>query len=90
MLRPAVFPTRVNIELTNHCNQRCVLCPRQGFTRPLGFMARPVFERVTEECAAHGTRLWLHFLGESLLHRDLLGLITAARSTRRSGRAGRS
>ena len=43
-------PVKVNVEVTNHCNQRCVLCPRLGFTRPLGFMARDVFEKVAREC----------------------------------------
>lgn len=46
MLAPEPFPSRVNVEVTNHCNQRCVLCPRLGFTRPLGFMAADVFARV--------------------------------------------
>jgi MoaA/NifB/PqqE/SkfB family radical SAM enzyme len=79
MSSPAPFPTRVNVELTNHCNQRCVLCPRQGFTRPLGFMDADLFARVAGECAAHGTRMWLHFLGEPLLHRGLVDLIRVAK-----------
>jgi MoaA/NifB/PqqE/SkfB family radical SAM enzyme len=79
---PAVapFPTRVNIELTNHCNQRCPLCPRREFTRPLGFMSRTVYERVVSECAQHPTKLWLHFLGEPLLHKDVLGMIRFAKA----------
>jgi len=78
--RPAPFPSRVNVELTNHCNQRCVLCPRQGFTRPLGFMDFDVFARVAAECAPHGTRLWLHFLGEPLLHRQLGRMVRFAKA----------
>ena len=73
------FPSRINIELTNHCNQRCPLCPRQQFTRPLGFMDRGLYERVVLECAQHPTRLWLHFLGEPLLHRDLVRMIRFAK-----------
>jgi MoaA/NifB/PqqE/SkfB family radical SAM enzyme len=73
------FPRRVNIELTNYCNQRCTLCPRQGFTRPLGFMDRTVYERVARECADHQSKLWLHFLGEPLLHRDVVGMIRFAK-----------
>jgi MoaA/NifB/PqqE/SkfB family radical SAM enzyme len=80
MVRPDAFPRRVNVELTNHCNQRCPLCPRLGFTRPLGFMARDVFDRVVAECARHPTRLWLHFLGEPLLHRDVVAMIRAAKA----------
>jgi MoaA/NifB/PqqE/SkfB family radical SAM enzyme len=73
------FPRRVNIELTNYCNQRCALCPRQAFTRPLGFMERALFERVARECAGHACKLWLHFLGEPLLHRDLVRMIRFAK-----------
>jgi MoaA/NifB/PqqE/SkfB family radical SAM enzyme len=76
---PAPFPRRVSVEVTNYCNQRCVLCPRQGFTRPLGFMDRELFERIALECARHPTRLWLHFLGEPLLHRDLVRMIEFAK-----------
>jgi MoaA/NifB/PqqE/SkfB family radical SAM enzyme len=79
MEAPPHFPLRVNVEVTNHCNQRCVLCPRQEFTRPLGFMAIERFERIVAECAAHPTRLWLHFLGEPLLHRGLARMIRLAK-----------
>src|SRR5688572_10192429 len=75
----AAFPRRINVEVTNHCNQRCPLCPRQGFTRPLGFMDRALYERIVEECALHGARVWLHFLGEPLLHRGLVDMIRFAK-----------
>ena len=80
MPSPSAFPSRVNVEVTNHCNQRCTLCPRQEFTRPLGFMAMDVFERVVAECAPQDTRLWLHFLGEPLLHRQLVRMIGLAKA----------
>jgi MoaA/NifB/PqqE/SkfB family radical SAM enzyme len=37
------------------------------------------FERIVTECAAHATRLWLHFLGEPLLHRGLARMIRLAK-----------
>ncbi len=80
MRRALAFPRRINVELTNHCNQRCRLCPRLGFTRPLGFMDPAVFGRLARECARHETALWLHFLGESLLHPELPALIRDARA----------
>lgn len=73
------FPRRINVELTNHCNQRCRLCPRQGFTRPLGFFDPALFERLARECAGRETTLWLHFLGEPLLHRDAAALVRRAK-----------
>jgi MoaA/NifB/PqqE/SkfB family radical SAM enzyme len=76
----APFPTRVSVEVTNHCNQRCALCPRQAFTRPLGFMTEDVFARVVAQCAPHRARLWLHFLGEPLLHRALVRMIRHAKA----------
>ncbi len=80
LVTPAPFPSRVSVELTNHCNQRCTLCPRQAFTRPLGFMDFDVFARVATECAPHGARLWLHFLGEPLLHRQLGRMVRFAKA----------
>jgi MoaA/NifB/PqqE/SkfB family radical SAM enzyme len=73
------FPKRINVELTNYCNQRCPLCPRQQFTRPLGFMPRELFERIALECARHDTLLWLHFLGEPLLHRHAVPMVRLAK-----------
>lgn len=73
------FPRRINVEPTNHCNQRCRLCPRLGFTRPLGFMPMALFARIADECAGHDTALWLHFLGEPLLHREVGAMIRHAK-----------
>lgn len=42
-------------------------------------MRRDVFARVAAEAARHGTVLWLHFLGEPLLHPQLVELIEDAR-----------
>lgn len=75
----APFPRRINVEPTNHCNQRCRLCPRLGFTRPLGFMSMELFARIADECAGHDTALWLHFLGEPLLHREVIAMVRYAK-----------
>ena len=39
-----------------------------------------LFERIARECAQHATRLWLHFLGEPLLHRGLVQMIRMAKA----------
>lgn len=66
--------------MTNRCNQACRLCPREGFTRPLGLIDPGRFHRVVEEVAQHDTVLWLHFLGEPLLHPRLADLVADAKA----------
>lgn len=77
-LEALAFPARVSVEVTNRCNQTCRLCPRAGFTRPVGSMHRDRFGRIVAEIAAHRTVLWMHFLGEPLLHPELLDLVADA------------
>lgn len=38
-----------------------------------------LFRRIARECAGRDTALWLHFLGEPLLHRGLLDLVRYAK-----------
>ncbi len=64
-----------NIELTNRCPMKCIMCPRtQHMTRDQGFMDMGLFKKVIDELAAvnpsfHNNRVvWLHHFGESLLH----------------------
>ena len=64
-----------NIELTNKCPMKCVMCPRtNNMTRPQGFMDYRLFQRAVDELAlanpsfAREHVIWLHHFGESLLH----------------------
>lgn len=64
-----------NIELTNHCLMKCVMCPRTyAMDRPQGFMRLDGFRKVIDELAQipayqRGERqIWLHHFGESLMH----------------------
>jgi len=62
-----------NIELTNNCIMKCVMCPRTtSMTRPKGFMPENVFETVIEQYIKDNknipSHVWLHHFGESLLH----------------------
>ena len=64
-----------NIELTNRCPMRCVMCPRtKNMTRPQGFMDYRLFQRAIDELASANPSfagehvVWLHHFGESLLH----------------------
>jgi len=64
-----------NIELTNRCPMRCVMCPRTNYmTREQGFMEFTLFKKITDELAdanpsfQNDKVVWLHHFGESLLH----------------------
>ncbi len=64
-----------NIELTNHCVMRCVMCPRtKSMTRVCGYMDFDLFAKAIDELSAVNGSLkrdvpvWLHHFGESLLH----------------------
>lgn len=64
-----------NIELTNKCPLKCVMCARtHGMTRPQGFMDFDLFRQVIDELCAQippgspAPEVWQHHFGESLLH----------------------
>ncbi|MEA1958787.1 MAG: radical SAM/SPASM domain-containing protein [Chloroflexota bacterium] len=64
-----------NIELTNRCPMKCIMCPRtNNMTRPQGFMDCELFQRAIDELVSinpeyiDSRMVWLHHFGESLLH----------------------
>ena len=67
------LPELVNIELTNHCNIRCIICPHgHGLVKNKGYMSIDVFKRIIDGLAAikelNLQRINLCGVGESLLH----------------------
>ncbi len=71
-LPPPDFPPRVQLEITNRCNLRCIMCTRNQMTRPLGDMAFETVRRAADECCQEpGCVVCLYFLGEPLLNREL-------------------
>ena len=74
-------PHVVEIELTNDCNQRCVHCPRNQMTRPVGYMAFPTFAKVVDEMARYPYRvLRMVGLGEAAMHPDFARMLDYAKS----------
>jgi radical SAM protein with 4Fe4S-binding SPASM domain len=76
------FPTRIHIESTNVCNLDCLFCPYGRQTRQKGYMGLELFKKIIAECQGHDVRLWLHFLGEPLLNRDLPSMVAFAKEHR--------
>jgi len=71
-LRPPDFPPRVQLEITNRCNLRCIMCTRNQMTRPQGDMSFETVRQVADECCMEpGTVLCLYFMGEPLLNKEL-------------------
>ena len=66
----------VYIEITNRCNLACDFC--HGTKRPLGTMPPEDFRRIAEKLRGETSYLYLHVLGEPLLHPQLKELLAIA------------
>lgn len=67
-------PDSILVELTNHCNLKCPVCPTtHGMTRPRGFMTRRTFDMMVTSLQKHGLRPQLRFMfaGEPMVHEDI-------------------
>lgn len=81
-----VFPPKSYIiELTNYCNLKCTMCNfhsgASAGRREKGFMSASLATRLLAEISeSSADKPWvaLHGAGESLLHRDLIKILTSA------------
>lgn len=64
---------KIYIEITNHCNLACSFCHRSQ--RPQAFMSPSTFAAVIRQLEGFTEHLYLHVLGEPLLHPDLAALL---------------
>ena len=63
------------LEITNVCNLRCSFCP--GTRRPQGFLSPEDFRLLAGRLRPHTEYLYLHLMGEPLLHPRLEELLEA-------------
>jgi MoaA/NifB/PqqE/SkfB family radical SAM enzyme len=65
------IPQVIQLEVTNYCNAKCILCPYTKITRPKGYMPWHIFEKIINECSqfekGRGLKLILHKDGEPLM-----------------------
>jgi radical SAM protein with 4Fe4S-binding SPASM domain len=74
------FPNRVTLELTNHCNLSCAMCPRRFMSGPKGYMAFSIFKKVVDEMAQRNhIALVPFFRGESMLHQRCIEMLAHAK-----------
>ena len=45
----------VDMEITNQCGSECLMCPRDGITRPRGMMLDEVFKAVSDKLIREGS-----------------------------------
>lgn len=75
------FPRLIDIELTNLCNFRCLMCPTGTFSqkRAKGFMTEQVFRKIVEEIAPRGTALRFIRFGEPTMHPQFFQFLEIAK-----------
>lgn len=74
-------PIKLWIELTNHCNLKCKLCPnREIHISKKGFMKWYLFKKIIDDAEGKVRELNLFHRGESLLHPKLFDMIEYAGS----------
>lgn len=73
------FPLELAIEITNHCNVDCVMCPRNKMERPKGYMDISLFKEIVNQAKGKTEFMFLHLAGEPLLHPDLPEMISLSR-----------
>ncbi|MDP8254652.1 MAG: radical SAM protein [Candidatus Alcyoniella australis] len=75
------FPRYLHVEITNRCNMRCVMCPREQMDRPTGLIDQGLFRRIVDQAAQHANLIEgvaLMGLGEPLLHPQFVELTKLA------------
>ncbi|PKN75746.1 MAG: hypothetical protein CVU52_05870 [Deltaproteobacteria bacterium HGW-Deltaproteobacteria-10] len=62
-----LFPQEAAIEITNHCNLTCLMCPHKKMTRPKGVMDFGLFRKIIDDLKGKTEFVYLYGTGESLL-----------------------
>src|SRR3989344_5281753 len=74
------YPRYIQIEPTNHCNQRCIMCPRNepNFNVPYGDISFDKYLMILEKIPTI-TNIQLNGLGEPFLHPQIFSMISEAK-----------
>jgi sulfatase maturation enzyme AslB (radical SAM superfamily) len=70
--------SQIYCEITNVCNMNCVFCP--GTMREPVFMSYELFEKAARQAQPLCDQIYLHLMGEPLLHPDLGRILAFCRS----------
>ncbi|MTK11391.1 MAG: radical SAM protein [Clostridiaceae bacterium] len=75
------FPRYIDIELTNYCNYRCLMCPVGTGTmkREQGFMSNETYNKIVDQIKDYKTPLRFIRWGEPTLHKSFIEYIKKAK-----------
>jgi len=75
------FPYIVDVELTNHCNLKCIFCAGQNaMTREKGFISEKLLMKAVDECSLFNTPIRFIRWGEPFLHPKIISFIEYVKS----------
>ncbi len=78
--KPWGWPTHLQVEPTNLCNLKCLLCPvTEGLRRPKGHMDPDLFRRFIDEVGEYVFLIILWDWGEPFLNPDVYEMISYAK-----------
>jgi pyruvate-formate lyase-activating enzyme len=74
------YPKNMLIEVTNHCNDKCIFCDNRKMTRKRGFIDKEFLNRILKEAYDLGTReVGFYTTGEPLMCKELPSYIEKAK-----------
>jgi len=62
------YPVIIEIEPTNSCMMKCLMCPRQYMKRKVGFMDIDLFKKIIYQAKGYTHIIGLQIFGDALLH----------------------
>jgi len=78
------LPDFISIEITNHCNIKCIICPHgHDLIKDKGYMSFNTFKKIIDEAYMSKLKLrkiGLQGIGESLLHPDFVEMAKYGKS----------
>jgi radical SAM protein with 4Fe4S-binding SPASM domain len=74
------YPNEIVLELTNHCNLKCVTCPHPKMERTKGFMSMELIDKILEQAEGKIELVDLDMFGESLMHKQVFEIIEKCRA----------
>lgn len=77
------YPSSIMLEVTNHCNLKCITCPREytyGEEMDKGFMKLDQLKKVVDEVFPYIDSIGLTGLGETMMYKQLEDAVDYIRS----------